>query len=85
MHVVIILNLLLRKRDNYMSTELIKKLSQNRINDGLLKDFIARGLYTAALGEIPHALDKRQKDINILVQLQADLEELAEKEVANHD
>ena len=68
-----------------MSAELVKKLNQNRIQDGLLKDFIARGLYTAALGEIPHALAKRQQDTAVLTQLQAELEELAEKEVAHHD
>jgi len=46
-----------------------KSAGINNTGDGLLLGFIARGLYSAAIGEAEAAIAKRQREIHFLNEL----------------
>jgi len=59
-----------------LSEEFVEELKRNGItstSDGLLRDFIARGLYTAALNTLPSSIEKRTNEIEYLRRLEAQL------------
>ena len=59
-----------------MASNLNKKLINAGITantDGLLRDFVARGMYQAAIGVIDAAIIKRQLEIDFLVEFRNDL------------
>ena len=64
------------------------QLKENGItanSDGLLKDFIARGLYTAARDAARVSIERRYTEIEFLIGLRADLQEQIEIDKAFHE
>ena len=57
-----------------MSTpKYFKDLNAHGIRDGLLRDFIYRGLYSAAVAEVDTAIAKRCDEIEFLTELKESL------------
>jgi len=59
----------------------LKQLKDNRVTDGLLREFLFKGLYPAARQEVARGIREREEQIDFLKQLdRALVEEIGESD-----